>query len=149
MAIIIDSTSYDLPADEFQAQKVTAYNAVFNALNVAWTAYVPTVASGTGTITTVGTKTARFRRIGKLIFFQADVTITTDGTADTNIQIGLPVTAAAFASNVNGVENAISGKLLRCAILASGAVVIVTNYDNTYPSGDGARFIISGVYEAA
>jgi hypothetical protein len=124
----------------------------------AWTPYTPgAVTSGTGTITTAAATGRQSQpastqadgsgvKAGKLCFFSLTVTITTNGTGATNVQVanGLPVApvgSPAFA----GVRTD-TGKAV--VAVASGRNLTITFYDNTYPGANGATFVFTGSYEA-
>jgi hypothetical protein len=111
----------------------------------AWT---PTVTSSSGTITTLGTVTARYCQVGKLVFVSLSIAITTNGTGAGNITVTLPATAGS-AGQISGREKAVSGKAVGGIIEAGAAVMTFQFYDATYPGANGSVFVFSGVYEAA
>lgn len=97
-SLIVDSTTYDLPADEFQAQKVTQYNSVLVALAAAWAVWTPTLSGiviGTGGSAAL---TGAFRRIGSLVFCRLYLKFGTSGqTLPTgDFTMTLPVTAITY-----------------------------------------------------
>lgn len=115
-----------------------------------WTAWTPTVTSTTGTITTVGTVTAKYRLEPKTVFFKISATITTNGTGGTAINITLPPTQGGVANgnqSCYGRENGITGKSLTGIILNGAQGINVTFYDATYPGANGAVIQIQGFYE--
>lgn len=114
----------------------------------AWTAYTPTVTSATGTITAY-TATGRYYQIGKLVFVEFNVTITTVGTAAGNATITLPVTPnASFNYALCGTE--LTGPYSTNAWIAAGSGVCKANYyDATTMFASGRHFFCTGVYEAA
>lgn len=115
----------------------------------AWTTYTPTVTSTTGTITTLGTVTGRYKQIGKTVFVQMSIDVTTNGSGASSVKATLAVTASANAYVLSGRENITGGKTLSAVILASdGTSLRIFNYDNTYPASDGCRLLVTGVYEA-
>ena len=119
------------------------------ALPEPFKTYTPVITAGSGAFTTVSA-TGRYRIIGKLVFIQITVTITTNGTAATQVNVTLP-----FASvNVAGVDHvmpgravAVSGKMLQGIVGANSSVLAVVNYDNTYPGASGEMLALSGFYE--
>lgn len=112
--------------------------------NSAWTAYTPVVSSGTGAITTASA-TGRYKQIGKTVFVEITITLTTNGSGATSLIATLPVNAnAALAVLSGGSASAIA--LL--AFVVSGAVDIF-KYDGTYPGASGGTYYVSGCYEAA
>ena len=56
----------------------------------AWTAYTPTVTPGGGSFTTVSA-TGRYKVLGKTVWMEAAITITTVGTATGTLALSLPV----------------------------------------------------------
>ncbi|HYY94059.1 MAG TPA: hypothetical protein VE713_06035 [Pyrinomonadaceae bacterium] len=116
-------------------------------LTAAYTTYTPTVTCGSGAITTLGTVTGRYRQIGKTVFFQVTIPITTNGTCATSVNATLPFTAAAFDFVTMGVLYT-SGKLLRGHIQPSATTVSIRLYDATYPGGTGETIALSGSYES-
>lgn len=113
----------------------------------AWASYSPTVTTFSGSITTLGTVTGRYKQLGKTVWFQVSVSITTIGTGAGYIKATLPFTAAAFAYTIVGKENAVTGKQLTGQILASGTTLDIRYYDATCPCADGVTLELSGVYE--
>lgn len=111
------------------------------------TTYTPTVTAGSGTFTTTSA-TGRFYTIGKLVFFEATVTITTVGTAGGAVIVGLPATtnASGGVTSFAGHETAINGKMLTAISSASTSVMAVTNYDATAAIGAGFVLVVSGSY---
>lgn len=106
--------------------------------NTAWTTYTPTVTAGTGTATTVSA-TGRYKQIGKTVIVQASVTVTSVGTAASNMQISVPITASTAANYVGSCfESGISGK--------SGAGVIQSAFPTKIYTTDatGATWWASG-----
>ena len=113
--------------------------------------YTPVMTAGTGTITTIGACTGAYFLRGRLCYFQAQCTITTNGgTAGGNIIITLPVAAATtsgYRFTLTGRGDAVSGKALIGVIAAGGTSIVLTNYDATYPGADGERVAVSGWYQ--
>lgn len=114
----------------------------------AYTTWTPTISCGAGTITTLGTVTARRTQIGKIVFFYLSVTITTNGTCASNVNATLPV-AAITSVDQNGVgrENGVTGKMLYARIVSGTSNMAMTFYDNTFPGANGAVLQVSGFYE--
>lgn len=113
----------------------------------AWTAYTPTIGSGTGSITT-SSATGRYKQLGKTVFIELKITITTNGTGATFLTATLPSGMSCIADTFfGGKARAVSGKLVGAAVQASGSSLAIGNYDNTYPAADGEIIVISGVFE--
>lgn len=112
----------------------------------------PAVTAGSGSFTSV-TGTTRFLRLGKLVFIRIEVTITTNGTAGTFIQVALPVTSANIGVGkvqmLAGREVATTGFSVMGTINNSSLVMTIRKYDNTYLGADGYVFVVEGWYEAA
>lgn len=130
---------------------VTAVTNLTTAINNAlalgpWSTWSPTISSGSGTITTVGTVIARYAQAGKNVYFSIVIPITTNGTGATSVRATLPTTAQS-ASVVAGRETQSGGKMLQGSISASSNTLVIFNYDNTYPGGSGFILVLSGLYE--
>jgi hypothetical protein len=114
-----------------------------------WTAYTPTVGSGTGTITT-SSATGRYKKIGKTVFVEMEIVITANGTGASfvtaTLPSGLPCKASTF---FGGKATTVSGKLLGASVAATGSTLAIGNYDNSYPAANGEHLVISGVYETS
>lgn len=118
----------------------------------ALSSYTPTVTSGGGTITTVGTVTSYYRQIGKMLYVDLIINITTAGTATNNMIVTLPNSlTAAHDTALCGNEILVTGKALKAYLLAGGGgnQVQVRYYDNTSVFADGTRFLISGWVEVS
>lgn len=101
--------------------------------STAWTSYTPTVSAGSGTFT-LATATARYKIIGKTIHLQADVTITTVGSAAGTLVITLPPAAspaAAFAYVGSIREHNLTGKSGAAVIPASGTTAFGSDATGT------------------
>lgn len=114
----------------------------------AWVPYTPTVTAQTGTITTLGAVTGRYRHTPGQVDYQYSVPITTNGTGAGDIRASLPIVASGAAQGT-GRELNITGKLLSATITGTANIVTVANYDNSYPGGDGVLLSISGSYKVA
>ena len=120
---------------------------VANLADSAWSTYTPTVTSGSGSFTSVS-GAGRYKQIGKTVFAECLVTITTNGTAAISITITLPVTA------YSGTYALVKGWNLSTNDVLFGRVYDTTHayflkYDGTYSGGDGQSLIVSLTYEAA
>lgn len=112
--------------------------------------YTPTMISTAGTITTVGAIQGQYFLKGRIVYFQAQGTITTNGTGAGSIQISLPIQASTTATSrwvVLGRGDNVSGKSLIGVIAAGGTTVVLTNYDATYPGANGERIAVTGWYQ--
>jgi hypothetical protein len=114
--------------------------------NGGWVTYVPVATSGTGILTTVSAS-GWYLRINKVVHFIAVVTITTNGTGATSINVTLPSTASTGPPVLcYGRESASTGKMLQGLAVSGTGTVAVQNYDNTYPGGSGTVLNIFGTY---
>lgn len=113
----------------------------------AWSAYTPTITAGAGAFTTVSAA-GRAQQVGKTLYFSVTITITTNGTAASFINLPLPsgYTAQANTTAV-GRAGSVSGKMVQWSIAASGTSGFIVNYDNTYPGATGEVITVSGVVE--
>lgn len=99
-----------------------------------------TVTSGSGSFTSVS-GTIDCTKVGREILWQAVISITTNGTAATDIRFTFPFTVSGIAP-FSGFETA-SGFGLTGYI--NGASAIVYKYDSTYPGADGRTLRLRGV----
>lgn len=112
----------------------------------AWTTYTPTVTCGTGSLTTT-TRTGRYKTLGKTVFFEANMVITTNGTCATSLNFALPpgVTAASNSPIVG--EDFTAGKTLTAGVNSGATSTVVLLYDGSYPGADGKTLAIGGALE--
>lgn len=102
----------------------------------------PSVTALSGTFTSVSA-TGSYTKIGRTVFFGATITITTNGTAATAIQITLPFTPSR-AGTYYGREMVATGKTQAGQITSGSATSQFLNYDNTYPGGSGYVLELAG-----
>jgi hypothetical protein len=114
----------------------------------AWTSWTPTITSGSGTFTSVSSQ-GYWIQIGKVVHFSLIITITTNGTAATNVKCPLPTEAKRIGTPIYGRETATTGKSLNGQIDLSTSVFQILNYDNSYPGGNGYTLNVAGTYEVA
>lgn len=110
-----------------------------------WIAYTPTITTGSGTITTLGTLDFKYKRRGNLIDVSIDIPITTNGTGAGDVRFTLPATSTYYATGA-GREAAIGGAALVINATPGGALGIIYAYNNTYPGGTGTRIVGSLSY---
>ncbi len=117
------------------------------AHEAAWTAYTPTLTASVGTYTSASA-TGRYKTIGKTVFVNVLITITTVGTG-TYPEFTLPVTPRDISEVLfYGSEQATTAKTINGRRF-SATTVGVAYYDNSMPAASGAIFRLTGVYEAA
>jgi len=103
--------------------------------------WTPSVVSGAGTITTVGTVSGTYTKIGRLVTLTFDVIITDNGTGSAAIHItGYPYTPPVYVAG-SGTELAVTGKQLKIEKHVTEQILVVKNYDNTYPAANGSRMV--------
>ncbi|ACL55605.1 hypothetical protein [Methylobacterium nodulans] len=108
--------------------------------NAAWTAYVPTVSCVTTGSLTVGTVTARYKRIGKTVSVTVKAQLTANTCAD-GINVTVPVPVAADAPLYG--RDIGTGVLLAGLAAAGGGVAFVHRYDGGAPSAGGVLFSLT------
>lgn len=111
----------------------------------AWTAYTPTITSGTGTLTSVSA-TGRYLLVQKLCVVTIAITITTNGTGATDIRATLPTAGSAGTDYYGAGRIASTGGMV--ALNVNGGVLYIRKYDNTYPGATGAVIKGTVTYEA-
>ena len=112
-----------------------------------WTSYTPVVTAGTGTFTSVSA-TGKSLVKGKLCYFQASITITTNGTAASYISCTLPFASSSSAQQtVSGIETATTGKTVSGLIPAGSSSMVIRGYDGAYLGANGYIICVTGVYK--
>lgn len=114
----------------------------------AWTTYTPTVSASAGSITT-SSATAKYRRIGNIVYLRCQITITTNGTGSGILRFTTPINSAgAIGASFAGKERAVTGKGVLGFLDGSGASLVQLQfYDGLYPGADGNVINVSGFYE--
>lgn len=108
--------------------------------------WTPTLASATGTLTTVGAATGYYTKVGRLVTLNANVVITTNGTGGTALLFGsLPFSISTTNTTGAGIEQAVTGKTLAVSSYNT-TTLYVTFYDFTYPGANNARIVVSVSY---
>ena len=111
--------------------------------------FTPTAAPTSGSFTTVGPCTGYYTKIGKVVNVQMEISITTNGTASANIDIGaLPFTAAStgLVHTVNhGRETQINGSTFVTIMSRDVTTVVMLGP----PFGNGAGYSLNGTYRVA
>jgi hypothetical protein len=144
---LVFATSPTLVTPVLGAATATTINGV-TIDNNAWATYSPTVTAQSGSITAY-TATGRYKQIGKTVFMEANVTITTVGTAAAGMNVTLPLTAAAFSYTGLGSEIAINGHSGRAYIGPSATTLDTREASGTswFAAGNGVQVIIGATYE--
>lgn len=113
--------------------------------NNAWTAFTPTITSGTGTFTSVSA-TGGFQVSGKTVRFSVTITVTTVGTAGQSIILPLPTGTTARGISYSGTDATVS-KVLDVQSGSGSTTATIVLYDGTNPIVAGHSYIITGQYE--
>jgi len=109
--------------------------------------WTPSVTSSSGTITTVGTCTGQYTRIGRQVTLSMDLRITTNGTGAGYLSVtGIPFNMGTtlYGGGV-GSEIGVTGKMLQISP-GTATQFSITNYDGTYPGANGFRGILIWTY---
>lgn len=118
-----------------------------SAFSGAWTVTNPTPTPGAGAFT-AATATVRCKKIGRTVFVNVVIAITTVGTGSGYVTINLPF-AVASPTVLSGRETALTGKALAGQAGSAGsAFLAIYNFDGTSAIGAGVSLVLSGVYEA-
>lgn len=117
------------------------------ALKATWTAGPTAITALSGALTTAACVSAS-KKTGKTVDFQARITITTNGTGATGLQITLPF-APVRDSSFHGMEIAGTNKQVCGRCLAAATALTLFFSDGTYPGADGRTIVVSGTYETA
>lgn len=108
----------------------------------AWATTTPTVTAGSGTITTKSCS-LKYRVVGDICYFKADISITTNGTGASTVRIDLPIAAAdgaVFYGRSSG------GSMLQGIVNAAATQINILTYANAYPGASGVGLAIQGWY---
>ena len=111
-----------------------------------WVAFTPAIGVQSGALT-LASAVGRFLTMGKTVFVNLSITVTTNGTGAGFITASLPLLPRS-SGVLPGRASAVSGKALS-GFFSPGSVVSIFNYDNTYPAASGEVLTLNGVYEAA
>lgn len=114
-----------------------------------WQTYTPTITTGSGTITTLGTVTGRYWETDKMVDFYVNVQITTNGTGATDLRATLPFTNSPASTVAHGRESGVSGVALTGTIAGSATTVVIRKYDNSYPGANSAVIELAGRFVKA
>jgi hypothetical protein len=109
--------------------------------------WTPSVASSSGTITTVGTCTGQYTRIGRQVTLSMDIRITTNGSGAGFLSVtGIPFTMGNTLYGAGcGSEIGVTGKMIQMSA-GNTTTINLTNYDSTYPAADGFRATLVWTY---
>ncbi len=115
--------------------------------NTAWTVYSPVLTATVGTFTTT-TVTGRYKQIGKTVFVQGLILITTVGSASGTALFSLPVTQNTSFDYMGSGRNMTANPFLSVYTIADSKAHIQT-YNGLFPGTSGETLLIGLTYEAA
>ncbi len=104
----------------------------------------PTITASSGTFTTVS-GTCKYTKIGRMVFINASVTITTAGTAVDNIRFTLPFASGDNSAGV-GKEIQATGFQVAVDVGFGASVCEITKYDGTTMIANGRTIRFSLAY---
>jgi hypothetical protein len=107
--------------------------------------WTPTVASITGTITTVSAS-GTYTKVGRQVTAAAVITITNNGTGATGVYATLPFATPATSYAGFGREAGVLFATMNVVTLANDNRMQITSYNNAYPGGSGSTIIATAVY---
>jgi uncharacterized protein YjbI with pentapeptide repeats len=130
---------------------ISATNNIFNNAGSTngqpWKSYSPAFSCGNGAVNAVSNVTGRYEIIGKTVSIYATATIKDNGDCTKTIKLTIPSTSLMTAS-LSGYSFISTTKMALGVIAGGTNIANITNYDGTYPGGDGAVLVLSGQYEA-
>ena len=93
----------------------------------------------------------RWCQIGKIVFFTATATITTNGNGSNVLVVSLPVSANAanLYLAIAGQETSGANRALISALGNDATHIYGRLYTGAYPAYDGAVLVFTGFYESA
>lgn len=112
----------------------------------AWATSSPVPTASSGTLTTASS-TIAYKKVGKILYCEGSITVTTVGTGTGTLSIQLPFTLVRTITFA-GRENVINGLVYGASITTAG-VLSILKYDNTTAIAAGATFPFSFTAEAA
>lgn len=128
----VDNTSdANKPVSTAQATAIAA-----KVTQNTWTTYTPTIASSSGAITSSTINRAKYLDVGKVRFYDIDITITNNGTGSGYVSVGLVSSPAQDFNNGIGREIAVSGfPVFAFGFSTNNFVRVVKLLDSSYPGG--------------
>lgn len=119
-------------------------------LSTGWTSYTPAVTAGSGSFSSVSA-VGRYKQLGKTVFFEATITIVTNGTAAGSVNVTLPIAAVATSGHFWSAlgRQITNGNMLHGLIQGASTTANLTTFSNTYPGVNGETLIVSGMYESS
>jgi hypothetical protein len=112
-----------------------------------WRSYTPTITTSSGTITTLGAVTGKYKIVESTVTVENQIAITTNGTGAGTLFASIPTSTQ--PSNVfvgSGREITLSGKSLTATLSPGGSNAQIVSYDNSYPGASGANILVTYIY---
>lgn len=111
--------------------------------------YVPTIASSTGTLTTVTVNSAEFDYANGIVNVALDFTIVDNGTGSGSLTASLPILSSPSFLDIGfGREVAVIGATTSIFVPNNSLQCTIVKFDNSYPGGTGHRIISRLTYRA-
>jgi hypothetical protein len=117
--------------------------------SAAFTTFSPTLTPGSGSFTTASA-TGRYQKLGRKVFVEINIVITTNNTAAGNITVGaLPFTSAASGGWALVAKEVVATGAIGAMHIGTGATTgILQSATGGYLGGSGQTIYISGWYES-
>lgn len=115
--------------------------------NLDGNTFTPTVTSQSGTLTTTTINTCSYITSGKIVFFNANITLTDKGTGAGELRLTLPFNSKLSCAG-SGSESASTGASIRCLTNAGNNTLGILKYDLTTIIATGYQIAVSITYEA-
>lgn len=113
-----------------------------------WIQYTPTLSATSGTLTTATVNMYYIRR-GVVVYFKAQIIITTNGSASGALLMTVPIPQVnSFGTIANGLQRVPQGYTVYGWLDGGGDTTMsIKFYNDTYPGANGATIEVSGFYE--
>lgn len=108
--------------------------------------WTPVPASSAGTITTVGTVSGTYTKVGRVIIAMFNIAITDNGTGSGCLKVAGITPFVPAASSIGFGYNGSTGKSLSVSI-GNPSEFVITNYDGTYPVASGQTIRCTVIYK--
>lgn len=116
--------------------------------SIPFTTWTPTVSAASGSIGSLTSTDCRYRVWGRILWYNVNVKINSNGSAAGDIRISTPSGYDAITKTIcSGRESDVTGHFLQC--LATPGLLILWRADNSYPGGSSYRMLASGFYRIA
>jgi hypothetical protein len=116
---------------------------------VTWTDWTPTYSAGSGSLTTITTTFARYKRLGKLVHYSISLTITNAGTGAGALQVSTPTGLDAEGFNSSGCGREAGGANNLLMVQAVGTLIYMWRFDGSTTITTGRTIRASGWYRIA